>query len=102
MGKTTVLGLFKKLGAHTFNIDEFVHKILSKDTIIRKISRLLGTEVLRKSSSGISLNKKKVACIIFNDPDKRKAIEEIIHPGVLKEIKTISVNTGGVCTHVDR
>jgi dephospho-CoA kinase len=92
MGKTTVLGLFKKLGAHTFNIDDFVHKILHKDTIIRKISRLLGDKVLMKTSYGTSLNKKKVASIIFSDPDKRKAIEKIIHPGVLKEIKAIKSN----------
>ena len=92
MGKTTVLGLFKKLGAHTFNIDEFVNKILHKDIIIRRISRLLGDEVLIITSSGTSLNKSKVAGIIFNDPDKRKAIEEIIHPGVLKEIKAIRFN----------
>jgi len=92
MGKTTVLELFKNLGAHTFNIDEFVHDILGKDIIIRKITRLLGDEVLMKTSSGISLNKTKVAGIIFSNPDKRKAIEEIIHPGVLKEIKAIRSN----------
>ena len=92
MGKTTVLGLFKKLGAHTFNVDEFVHKILLKDAMIRKISRLLGDEVLMKTSLGASLNKKKVASIIFSDPDKRKAIEGIIHPDVLNEIKIIRTN----------
>ena len=92
MGKTTVLGLFKNLGAHTFNIDKFVHMILHKDTIIRKISSLLGEKVLIKTSSGTSLNKKKVAAIIFSDPAKRKAIEKIIHPDVLKEIKSIKSN----------
>ncbi|UCH81162.1 MAG: dephospho-CoA kinase [Nitrospiraceae bacterium] len=92
MGKTTVLNLFEKLGAYTFNIDEFVHDILGKESTIRKISSLLGDEVLTKSSSGISLNKKKLAGIIFSDPEKRKAIEEIIHPGVLKEIKAVKLN----------
>jgi dephospho-CoA kinase len=89
MGKTTVLGLFKKLGAHTFNVDEFVHKILRKDTVIRKISTLLGDEVLMKTSLGAALNKKKVASIIFSDPNKRKVIEGIIHPDVLKRIKAV-------------
>ncbi len=92
MGKTTVLGLFRKLGAHTYNIDDFVHKILGKDTTIRKISRLLGDEVLNKTSSGTSLNKKKVAAIIFRDPNKRKTIEGIIHPAVLREIKAVRSN----------
>ncbi len=89
MGKTTVLGMFKKLGAHTYNIDEFVHTILRRDSIIRKMSGLLGDAVLMNSSSGMSLNKKKVAAIIFNYPDKRKAMEAIIHPDVLKEITSV-------------
>ncbi len=92
MGKTTVLEMFKKLGSHTFNVDEFVHHILRQETIIRKISRLLGNEVLTKTSSGLSINKKKVADIIFRDPDKKKAVEEIIHPEVLKEIKDVRSN----------
>jgi len=92
MGKTTVLELFKVLGAHTFNIDDFVHTILSEDTTIQKISRILGDTVLIKTSSGSSLHKKKVADKIFSDPDKRKTIEGIIHPAVLKEIKAVRVN----------
>lgn len=86
-GKTTVLGQFRKLGAHTFNIDKFVHDILQRTEVIQRISELLGSSVLRKSPTGIILHKKRVADIIFNDPEKRKAVEDIIHPEVLKTIK---------------
>jgi len=92
MGKTTALELFRKLGAHTFNIDDFVHNILGMDIIIRKVTRLLGEKVLLKTSSGTALNKKMVASIIFSDPDKRKAVEKVIHPCVLKEINTTRSN----------
>lgn len=87
MGKSTVLQLFKKHGAYTFDIDKFVHDILKKQETIKKIARALGEEVLIKKSSGISLNKQRVAKIIFADPEKRKAIEKIIHPQVLKTVK---------------
>ena len=92
MGKTTVLGLFKELGAHTYNIDEFVHDILRRESIIRKISGVLGDEVLIHTSTGPSLDKEKMASIIFGDPDRRRAVEGIIHPSVLKEIKTVRSN----------
>ena len=92
MGKTTVLGLFKELGAHTYNMDEFVHDILRRESIIRKISGVLGDEVLIHTSTGPSLDKEKMASIIFGDPDRRRAVEGIIHPSVLKEIKTVRSN----------
>lgn len=85
MGKTAVLHLFKKLGAYTFNIDKFVHEILRKPDTIRKIAQALGKDVLTKE---ISINKTRVAKIIFDDAGKRKALEQIVHPQVLKIIKT--------------
>lgn len=87
MGKSTVLRLFSKLGAYTFNADEFVHNILENPVIIRKITKVLGREVLTVSAGNISINKRRVADIIFNDPHKRKSVEKTIHPEVLKLIK---------------
>lgn len=86
MGKSTVLRLFSKLGAFTFSADEFVHNILKKPGIIRKIITVLGKGILTVSAGNISINKKHMADIIFNDPHKRKAVEKIIHPEVLKLI----------------
>ncbi len=86
-GKTTVLQQFSNLGAYTFNIDKFVHDILRRPEVIQQISELLGSSVLKKSPTGNTLDKKRVADIIFNDPDKRKAAEGIIHPEVLKTVK---------------
>lgn len=90
MGKTTVLRLFSKLGAYTVDADKLVHDILKKPEVIKKIATILGKEVLTKDSTGsISINKKRVADIIFNEPQKRRSIERIIHPEVLKIMKTI-------------
>lgn len=91
MGKTTVLSLFKKSGAYTFNIDEFVHQILNRPETIRKISRALGDDILIRAPK-LSINKTRVAKLIFNDPAKRKAVEKIIHPQVLKIIKAARSN----------
>lgn len=87
MGKTSVLHIFRKLGAYIFDIDKIVHDILKKPGIIIKISRALGSNVLRTGPKKKALNKKKVADIIFSEPDKRTTVENIIHPEVLKIIK---------------
>ena len=87
MGKSTVLKMFGRMGAFTYDIDTFVHSIQEKPAIIKKISRVIGNSVLSKRSGKPTLNKKRVASMIFNDPEKRKAVEKIIHPEVLKLLK---------------
>lgn len=87
MGKSTVLKLFRESGVFTYSADDFVHKILENQAIIRRIVRVLGKEVLTSGVPNLSLDKNKVAGIIFDDPLKRKAIEKIVHPEVLKEIR---------------
>lgn len=89
MGKSTVLRLFGKLGAKTVDSDKIVHIILKNPAVIRKIASLLGESVLKKRGKAISLDKKRIAEIIFNEPDKRISIEKIIHPKVIREIKAL-------------
>jgi dephospho-CoA kinase len=91
MGKTTVLSMFRKLGAYTFNIDKFVHVLLTRPQTKKKIVHALGEGILIKRSKNISISKARVANIIFNDSDKRKAIETIIHSQVLKIIKATAL-----------
>lgn len=87
MGKTTVLKMFGILGAHIFDIDVFVHEILEKPGVIKKIRKALGNDIVRNGRDKPSIDKKRMADIIFNDPVRRKEAESIIHPEVLKMIK---------------
>ena len=86
MGKTTVLKLFGKLGAFTFNIDSFVHEILEMPETVAMIVGVLGKDVLKGPKKN-SLDKKRVADIIFSSHKKRKAVEDIIHPPVFRKIE---------------
>ncbi len=88
MGKTTVLLMFGRLGAYTFNSDETVHDILKRPGIIKDISGILGEDVITKQPGGLSLDRRRMADIIFSDPRKREQVEKIIHPEVLKSMKT--------------
>jgi len=87
MGKTTVLELFKKRGVHIFNVDNYVHEILKKPDHVSIIAGILGEDVLKEKSGNISLDKKRIAEIIFNNSKKRKLIEDIIHPEVFRKIR---------------
>ena len=92
-GKTTVLRMFGKLGARTVDIDSIVHNILKDPVIKRKIGKILGDSVLDSSNNGISVNKRRAAGIIFNDHQKRKSVEMLIHPLVLKKMRDIKKDT---------
>lgn len=89
MGKSTVLRLFKRLGAYTVDADELVHEIMKKKRIIKKVADLLGEDVVVKGRKGVLINKRRVAEIVFNNPEKRRALEGIIHPGVFKKMEAV-------------
>ena len=93
MGKTTVLRLFRRSGAFTYDVDEFVHNILKKPAIMKKAADILGEDVLTIKQANISIDKKRAADIIFHMPEKRKAIEKIIHPEVMKAVKLAESET---------
>jgi dephospho-CoA kinase len=88
-GKSAVLRLFGKFGAETVDSDKIVHNILKNPAVIKKIASILGEGVLKKRGIAISLDKRRIADIIFNDAEKRIAVEKIIHPKVMREIKAL-------------
>ncbi|MFA5779631.1 MAG: dephospho-CoA kinase [Elusimicrobiota bacterium] len=75
-GKTTVLNQFEKLGVKTISCDEIAKKVFYGTNVPKKIKKLFGT-----------LNRKKIAKIIFSDFAKRKQLEKILHPEIIKELK---------------
>ncbi len=81
-GKSTVLKIFKDLGAYVIDADEIVHSLYKRKDIQEKVKGEFG-DVFNEDNS---LNRKKVAEIIFNNPEKKKILESIIHPEVRKEI----------------
>ena len=87
-GKSTVLKLFNQLGAYTVDVDKIVHQLYKREDIQEKVKKEFG-DVFNEDGS---LNRKEVAKIIFNNPEKRKVLEDIIHPEVRKEVKRFIQN----------
>jgi len=91
MGKSTVSGLFRELGAATLDSDAIVSKLIGLPQVLEKIKALLGPDVIDPSTGG--LDRKKVASIIFNDEEKRRQYEALIHPLVYDQIKAALANS---------
>ncbi|MGQ9570326.1 MAG: dephospho-CoA kinase [Thermodesulfovibrionales bacterium] len=84
MGKSTVLSIFRDLGALTIDTDNIVETLLKERGVLIKIKKLLGDKVFNIDGS---LNKKRVAQMIFKDNNLRRSLEDILHPLVFKKIK---------------
>ena len=78
-GKSSVLEIFKKIGISTYNADESAKKLISSDKkIIYSIKQLFGEDIYDENE----LNSKLVSKIVFNDKEKLKSLNSIIHPAV--------------------
>ncbi len=78
-GKSSVLEIFKKIGISTYNADESAKKLISSDKkIIYSIKQLFGEDIYVENE----LNSKLVSKVVFNDKEKLKSLNSIIHPAV--------------------
>jgi len=79
-GKSTVASLFSALGIPVFDADDIVHALLQHDTpTYSEIVSTFGSNILLQD---MEIDRKKLKEIIFNDTNKRKALEQILHPRV--------------------
>lgn len=80
-GKSTVAKLLKLHGVPVYNADDETKKLNNDSPIIREeLMKYFGEDLYINNQ----LDKKKFADIIFNDAEKLKLANAIIHPEVLK------------------
>jgi dephospho-CoA kinase len=83
-GKSTVAEMFSKLGAVVIRSDELARQVIEPHTTgFQKVLSRFGNQILQENGS---IDRTKLAQIVFNDPSALKDLEEIIHP--LVRIKT--------------
>ena len=83
-GKSTVLELFKILGVKTYSADVSAKKLVNTDPyLINLIKSSFGENIYDKGQ----LNSKKLSKIVFEDTEKLKLLNSIIHPVVAKDFK---------------
>lgn len=77
-GKTTVSDYLKERGYTVLDADAYSRKTTAKNgPAIPAIKQAFGHDIV---NTGGELDRKKLGSIIFNDADKRRQLNEIVHP----------------------
>lgn len=86
-GKSTVLKVFKRLGAVVIDADSLARKAVAPGAPgWRAIKARWGKKVFFKNGR---LNRKALAAIVFKHPRERKALNAIVHPEVFRMEKEL-------------
>ena len=84
-GKTEVSRMFSDLGVPVIDTDIIAHRLTEKDSsVLKNIIDEFGTEFL---SDNKHLNRKLLSQTIFNNDEKKKSLENILHPEIEKSVR---------------
>lgn len=83
-GKSEVKKIFQQLEIPTLSADEVVHYLLYNNiNVIKAITTSFGQFDIFTDNK---IDRKKLGKIVFSDINKKKELEKIIHPVIIKEI----------------
>jgi dephospho-CoA kinase len=83
-GKTMVAKYIESLGIPVYIADDEARELMTTNKVIEAISAAFGKEV---EDNG-TLNREKLAQIVFNNPEKLQKLNSIVHPEVKKHFDT--------------
>lgn len=82
-GKSTVAKLFRERGAYIIDIDAIAHLVEKPGGMVwNSIVECFGSEILNKDST---INREILGGIVFQDSEKLKKLNDIVHPAVFDE-----------------
>ncbi len=86
-GKSTVGSFFKELGGVVIDADKVIHSFYRKGhPVLEEVVRLLGEGVLDTEGNA---DRRKIADIVFRDPEKLEGLERITHSALYRELEKI-------------
>lgn len=84
-GKTTIARMFQDLGAQILSADEVVHRLIEPGTEAwKQIRQEFGREVVGPDGN---IDRSRLGDLVFQDPEKRRRLEAILHPPVLDYLR---------------
>jgi dephospho-CoA kinase len=87
-GKSTVANFFKELGAYIIDWDELARKVTRPHLKAwKEIVEYFGKSILNDDST---LNRQKLADIVFSHKEKVTKLNQIVHPEVFREDERIT------------
>ena len=82
-GKTTIANHFRKANIPVYIADDEARKLMQSPEIIEEIKKAFGDSIFDDAI----LNRERLSQIVFNDPEKLKQLNAIIHPAVRKHFR---------------
>ncbi len=87
-GKSTVTNFFRELGAYVIDWDELAREVIHPySKAWGKIVAYFGKDIL---NDDLTINRRKLAELVFSDEEMLETLNQIIHPEVLKEDQRIT------------
>jgi dephospho-CoA kinase len=84
-GKTTVSNLFENLGVPVIDTDVIARELVNNNSsVLNEIVSIFGQTILNQDGT---LNRKKLAQIVFHDIQQKQQLENILHPRIRIEVK---------------
>jgi len=83
-GKSTVVKLFREKGFRVIDADKIAHEVL--DAQHREIAEMFSKDFVKEGK----VDRKLLGSIVFSDPEKRKALEGLLHPLIYDRIAEAS------------
>jgi dephospho-CoA kinase len=78
-GKSLVARFLRELGALVLDADETAHQVLAEPDVLDTLKRWWGPSVVGPDGR---VDRRRVAEIVFQDPDQRRRLEELTHPRI--------------------
>ena len=87
-GKSTVTNFFRELGAYIIDWDELAREVIRPHLRAwKEIVEYFGKDFLNED---LTINRQKLAEIVFSDKEKVAKLNQIVHPEVFKEDERIT------------
>ena len=80
-GKSIVLNYLKLKGYKVLSLDDICHDLLEEEKVNCKVKEALGIVSIGKAS------RKQIGDIVFNDENKLKLLDDILHPLAIKKME---------------
>ena len=95
-GKSAATDYFSSLGIHIVDADVIAHQVVSKGSpLLLELQKHFGADILLNPGdlnpgdlNNGELNRAKLREIVFNKPQEKKWLENLLHPIIRKKIRT--------------
>ncbi len=92
-GKTAVARLFAAHGVPVIDTDEIARAIVQPGSpALEHLVSLFGRDILDPSGT---LDRKRLRGLVFADPQRRRQLEQVLHPAIRAELERRSATAGG-------